>query len=129
MWRCPPSPTYCDFTSVTVPWKINSASCTSWSKVGGMTVVARAVLSASAAVTAMKSGRNVFIRRRFLRDFRNRKSSHEFRKNLTQLSGSVEIVDLDEANSGEAVHAAHDRGVAARREGCDDRAIERVRRR
>src|SRR5205085_9712442 len=57
MCRSAPPPIQSEREEVTVPWKINSASLTSWSKVGGITVVARALARVSPTHNIRKRGR------------------------------------------------------------------------
>src|SRR6266478_7098290 len=62
MERCAPSPTHCERTSVTTPWKMTWARLTSSSNVGGMTVVPWRALAPIKAVRSRNGQGSFFIR-------------------------------------------------------------------
>src|SRR4051812_12451240 len=113
MWRLDPSPVHSDRDPVTVPSKIISAFVTSSSKVGGITVVARAAGSASAASERRIKERNNFITGYLVIDSKKRNGRRKRENVRSSAHGNlrIEIEHFDERDTRCAVYAPDDRGI------------------
>src|SRR5215213_8660213 len=107
---------------------MTSACPTNSSKVGGITVVARASLRTAATKTKARK-RSVFITGkaclllRFRRTLNNHPSHEEFHGLLAL---RIDVVDLDQTDALRVVRAAHGGRVIAGAEIRNDRALELI---
>src|SRR5207302_1425712 len=121
MERCAPSPTHCERTSVTTPWKMTWARLTSSSNVGGMTVVPWRALAPIKAVRRRKGQGNFFIRG----SINTQKLGQKIARSVH--SSRIEIVNFHQSNACCVVYSANDRRVIPRTQRGQDGGLERIR--
>src|SRR6202043_3835279 len=122
MERCAPSPTHCERTSVTTPWKMTWAWLTNSSNVGGMTVVPWSALAPIKAVRNRNGQGNFFIKRVRL----THKNPDKKIGTTDSLFNRIEIVNLHQSNARRVVCSADDRRVGPRTQRGQDSGFERI---
>src|ERR1700730_6314705 len=110
MERCAPSPTHCERTSVTTPWKMTWARLTSSSNVGGMTAVPWRARAPIKAVRSRNRQRNFFIRGSSLS---TQKLGQKIRR-MDSLFNRIEIVNFHESDARCVVYSMDDCRVIPR---------------